>query len=245
LGGTLTVNNLAGFAAGTYRLMTCISCTPTGSFGTINLPAGYLGNVSMGSGYVDLVVSNSALPVTLTSFTAKPTSTNTVALNWASSSEIVNKGFRIERQTGGVNGKFENIGFVASKAPNGNSQTALYYNFIDANPRSGATNYYRLAQEDLDGKTNFSEVRVVNLNGETITMVFPNPSNGVVNISRTANGKKMNVQVIDMTGRLVQQFSNINDSNFKLNIRKSGMYNIKMMYPETGEQSVQRIVIER
>jgi hypothetical protein len=48
-----------------------------------------------------------------------------------------------------------------------------------------------------------------------------------------------------MTGRLVQQFSNINDSNFKLNIRKSGMYNIKMMYPETGEQSVQKIVIER
>ena len=157
----------------------------------------------------------------------------------------MNKGFRIERQAGGVNGKFESLGFVASKANGGNSQTALYYNFIDASPRSGATAYYRLAQEDLDGKTTFSEVRVVKLNGETVSMVFPNPSNGAVNISRTATGKKMNVQVIDMAGRMLQQFTNITDSNFKLNISKSGMYNIKMTYPETGEQSVQRIVIER
>jgi hypothetical protein len=185
-----------------------------------------------------------ALPVTLTSFTAKPTSTNTVALNWATSSEIVNKGFRIERQAGGVNGKFESIGFVASKAIGGNSQTGLYYNFIDANPRSGSTNYYRLAQENLDGKTNYSEVRVVKLNDETVSTVFPNPSTGAVNISRTGNGKKMNILVIDMAGRMVQQFTNITDSNYKLNISKSGIYNIKITYPETGEQSVQRIVIK-
>jgi hypothetical protein len=75
-------------------------------------------------------------------------------------------------------------------------------------------------------------------------MVFPTLSTGAVNISRTANGKKMNILVIDMAGRMVQKFTNITDSNYKLNIRKSGMYNIKITYPETGEQSVQRIVIE-
>jgi hypothetical protein len=195
------------------------------------------------TGKVNLALS--ALPIALTSFTAKPTSTNTVALNWTTSSEMLNKGFRIERQADGVNGKFENIGFVASKANGGNSQTSLYYNFIDASPRSGSIAYYRLAQENLSGNTIFSEVRVVKLNGETVTLVFPNPSNGAVNISRNVNEKKMNVQVIDMAGRMVQQFSNITDSNFKLNIRKSGIYNIKMTYPETGEQSVQRVVIER
>jgi len=84
----------------------------------------------------------------------------------------------------------------------------------------------------------------VKLNGETVSMVFPNPSRGPVNISRTANGKKMDIQVIDMAGRMVQQFTNIADSNFKLNISKSGVYNIKITYPETKEQSVQRIVIE-
>jgi len=191
-----------------------------------------------------LSLAATALPVTLTSFTAKPTSANTVALNWATSSEIVNKGFRIERNDGGVNGKFESLGFVASKSNAGNSQTALYYNFIDASPISGATAFYRLAQEDLDGRTTFSEIRVVKLNGETVYMVFPNPSNGAVNISRTGIGNKMNIQVIDMAGRMVLQFTNITDSNYKLNIRKSGIYNIKMTYPETGEESVQKIVIE-
>jgi hypothetical protein len=201
-------------------------------------------NVNKFSPFAVASIDAAALPVTLTSFTAKPTSTNTVALNWVTSSEIVNKGFRIERQAGGVNGKFESIGFVASKAVGGNSQNALYYNFIDASPRREATAYYRLAQENLDGKTTFSEIRVVKLNGETVSMVFPNPSRGLVNISRTANGKKMSIQVIDMTGRMVQQFTNITDSSYKLNISKSGVYNIKITYPETGEQSVQRIVIE-
>jgi len=223
---------------------------------TINLPAitsgGSLYNIFIQSRSIEtntifadlLILSASALPVTLNSFTAKPTSSGTVALNWATSSEIVNKGFRIERQAGGANGKFETLGFVASKAFGGNSQNAIYYNFIDASPKSGSTAYYRLAQEDLDGKTNFSEVKVVKLNGETVTMVFPTLSTGAVNISRTANGKKMNIQVIDMAGRMVQKFTNITDSNYKLNIRKSGMYNIKITYPETGEQSLQRIVIE-
>ena len=222
---------------------------------TINLPAitsgGIIYNIFLQSRatnipFADLLILNaSALPVTLNSFTAKPTSTSTVSLNWATTSEIVNKGFRIERRAGGANGKFESLGFVASKALGGNSQTALYYNFIDASPKSGSIAYYRLAQEDLDGKTNFSAVRVVNLNGEIVTTVFPTLSNGAVNISRTANGMKMNIQVIDMAGRMVQQFTNITDSNYKLNISKSGIYNIKMTYPETGEQSVQRIIVEK
>jgi hypothetical protein len=201
-------------------------------------------NVNKFSPFTIASITTAALPVILTSFTAKPTSSNTVALNWATSSEIVNKGFRIERQAGGANGKFESLGFVASKALGGNSQNSLYYNFIDANPRIGATAYYRLAQEDLDGKTNLSEVRVVKLNGETVSMVFPNPSNGAIYISRNTNGNKMNIQVIDMEGRMLQQFTNITDSYFKLKISKSGTYNIKMTYPETGEQSVQKIVIE-
>jgi len=192
-----------------------------------------------------LKVGVALLPVTLTTFNAKPTTNGTVNLNWSTSTEVVNKGFRIERQLSSTNGKYESIGFVASKAQNGNSQTDLYYNFTDNNAKSHANSYYRLAQVDLDGATVYSEVRVVKLSGQTVSMVFPNPSNGAVNISRTANGKKMNVQVIDMAGRMLQQFNGITDSNFKVNISKSGMYSIKITYPESGEQSVQRIVIEK
>ena len=186
-----------------------------------------------------------ALPVTLKSFTAKPTPDNKVSLGWVTSTESVNKGFRIERQAGNVNGKFEQIGFVASKAKDGNSQNTLTYNFTDAAPKVGTASFYRLVQEDLDGKLTYTEVRVVKLNGQSVSMVFPNPSNGAVNISRPADGKKMNIQVIDQSGRIISQVSNITDANYRMNISQSGIYSIKMTYPETGEQSIQRIVVQK
>jgi hypothetical protein len=186
-----------------------------------------------------------ALPVTLTSFAAKPTPDNKVSLGWVTSTEQVNKGFRIERQAGYDNGKYEQIGFVGSKAKDGNSQNTLYYSFIDAAPKAGASSFYRLVQEDLDGKLTYSEVRVVKLNGQSVSMVFPSPSNGAVNISRTADGKKMNIQVIDQSGRIVSQVNNITDANYRMNISQSGVYTIKMTYPETGEKSIQRVVVQK
>ncbi len=185
----------------------------------------------------------SALPVTLSSFTAKQTTDNKVALAWVTSSESVNKGFSIERQEEG-SGKFQSLGFIASKAEGGNSQTTLAYSFKDVTAKNG-TNMYRLVQEDLDGTKTYSEVRVVKLNGQSVSMVFPNPSTGVVNISRTADGKKMNIQVIDQSGRIVSQVSNITDANYRMNLPQSGIYNIKLMYPETSEQSIQRIVVQK
>lgn len=190
-------------------------------------------------------ISAAALPVTLTSFTAKPTPDNKVSLAWVTSSEQVNKGFRIERQTTTETGKFAQIGFVATKAKDGNSQSMLTYNFIDNAPKMGASSFYRLVQEDLDGKLTYSDIRAVRLNGQSVSMVFPNPSNGVVNISRTADGKKMNIQVIDQSGKIVSQAFNITDANYTMSILQSGFYSVKLMYPETGEQSIQRIVVQR
>jgi hypothetical protein len=191
------------------------------------------------------VIVASALPVNLTSFTAKPTPDNKVSLVWNTSSESVNKGFRIERQSGSGNGKYEQIGFVGSKAKDGNSQRSLTYNFIDTAPKVGVASFYRLVQEDLDGKLTWSQVRMVKLNGQSVTLVFPNPSNGVVNINRTADGRKMNIQVTDQSGKTIIKVKNITTDNYKINFSHSGAYNIKMIFPETGEESIQRVVIQK
>ena len=192
-----------------------------------------------------IVTVASALPVNLTSFTAKPTPDNKVSLVWNTSSESVNKGFRIERQSGSGNGKYEQIGFVGSKAKDGNSQRSLTYNFIDTAPKVGVASFYRLVQEDLDGKLTWSQVRMVKLNGQSVTLVFPNPSNGVVNINRTADGRKMNIQVTDQSGKTIIKVKNITTDNYKINFSHSGAYNIKMIFPETGEESIQRVVIQK
>lgn len=190
-----------------------------------------------------ILFTPSALPVTLSSFTAKQTTDNKVSLAWVTSSESVNKGFSIERQED-VNGKFQSLGFIPSKAEGGNSQTTLSYNFKDVTAKMG-TNIYRLVQEDLDGKKSNSEVRMVKFSAQSVSNVFPNPSTGAINISRSNDGRKMNIQVLDQSGRVISQVNNIIDNNYKINLLKSGIYNIKMTYPETGEQSIQRIVVQK
>ena len=185
------------------------------------------------------------LPVELINFTAKVTPEKKVALNWATASESVNKGFRIERQNIEYGNKFEKIGFVNSKAPGGNSQMNLYYNFLDNNPKPSTANYYRLVQEDIDGKLTYSEVRMIRIGAQSVSMVFPNPSSGGITISRTADDKKMNIQIIDLSGKVVKEINNISESYYKFNITQPGVYNIKMTYPETGEQSIQRVVVQR
>lgn len=196
-----------------------------------------------GTGILTVNLSASTLPVTLSSFTAKQTTDNNVSLAWVTSSESVNKGFSIERQEEG-SGKFQSLGFIPSKAEGGNSQTTLAYSFKDVTAKEG-TNMYRLVQEDLDGKKTYSEVRVVKLTAQSVSNVFPNPSNGAINISRTNDGKKMNLQVLDQSGRVISQVNNITDANYRMNLPQSGIYSIKMMYPESGEQSIQRIVVQK
>jgi hypothetical protein len=55
----------------------------------------------------------------------------------------------------------------------------------------------------------------------------------------------MNVQVIDQSGKIINNFDNINSANLRLNIPQSGVYTIKISYPETGEQSTQWIVVQK
>jgi hypothetical protein len=198
-------------------------------------------NLSFQTGFF----SDAYLPVQLINFTAKTTPEKKVALSWTTATESVNKGFRIERQTIDLGSKFENIGFVNSKAIGGNSQSNLYYSVLDNNPKPAAANHYRLVQEDLDGTLTYSEVRMIRLGTQSVSMIFPNPSSGGITISRTADDKKMNIQVIDLSGKVVKEINNISESYYKFNITQPGVYNIKMTYPETGEQSIQRVVVQR
>jgi hypothetical protein len=190
------------------------------------------------------IITAIALPVTLINFTAKPTTDGKVALAWTTSTESANRGFRLERQIEGQS-KWEKIGFVASKAPGGNSNRILNYAYTDMNPKLGAVMLYRLAQEDIDGKTTYSEIKAVKLDGRPVATISPNPSSGNLTIKRTADGRKMDVFVVDVAGRVIQQTLGVTESEFRLRIDFNGLYTIRMVYPETGEQSLQRIVIQK
>jgi len=98
------------------------------------------------------------LPVTLISFTATPTAQGTALLRWATATETNNRGFGIERQLA-ANEAWQSVGFVAAQATTGST-----YEFTDKSLASAPAStqaYYRLRQEDIDGKVSYSPVAVI------------------------------------------------------------------------------------
>jgi hypothetical protein len=99
------------------------------------------------------------LPVTLVSFTATPTAQGAALLRWTTAIETNNKGFGIERQLG-KGEAWQPVGYLTT----GNNASGSTYEYTDkslatATPTPQA--YYRLRQEDLDGKVNYSPVAVI------------------------------------------------------------------------------------
>jgi hypothetical protein len=115
------------------------------------------------------------LPVTLISYTAKAQNNNAV-LNWKTASEINNSHFVVEHC---IDGKtFNQIAIVNAKSTQGAD-----YTYTDYNTTSG-TNYYRLQQVDLDGKTTDLGVKSVKFNLQEVAIdAYPNPATDFVNLS--------------------------------------------------------------
>jgi Secretion system C-terminal sorting domain len=176
------------------------------------------------------------LPVTGLEFFAKRISGSQVQLNWSTRQEFNNKGFYIERKKANENA-FTSTCFVGSPAPGGNSHLPLNYSKIDINEFKGIT-YYRLRQEDFDGRFSYSVIRFVN-GGDVVAgmRVWPVPSNGDANVL-LMNIEKDVLQVFDMKGRLVQQFAVSNNVPQKISGLAKGTYVLRLAGNEGMSQKI-------
>lgn len=160
------------------------------------------GNTSeFGASFLPMVITT---PITYLNQLTCTLQNSTVLLNWATATEINNKGFNIQRSADGKS--FTNIGYVASQAENGNSTKTLSYTYTDASPLQG-TNYYRLEQADLDGTTTLSQKTVsVSFAGIASSLqIYPNPAHGTVNINGLQPGS--NVAIYNAAGVLMKRFT--------------------------------------
>ena len=184
-----------------------------------------------------------ALPVSLKSFTISSKSSYN-QLSWITASEMNNKGFEVKRSVGSAN-EFKTIGFVGTRAKDGNSQSEISYSFEDADVKSGQTYNYRLNQIDFDGKSTLSPIRSIKTGSiESNLNVYPNPSQGSTTVNTGSTNGKLNIYVLDNTGRTVNQYLNVSTSNTRINNLKRGLYTLKIVNTETGEQSAQRVVVQ-
>lgn len=185
-----------------------------------------------------------ALPVTLKTFNARRNKSN-VQLTWETATEVMNRGFQVERRTG--NKGWETIAFVDSKAEGGNSTALLAYAYNDVNTYSGITQY-RLRQVDMDGKATYSEIRSVR--GEQQggrTIIYPNPSSdGTVNVVfEEEGGARRDIFVTDMSGRILKQWRGYANNSLQVNNLGSGVYTIRIVNNETGTQIAEKLIVNK
>lgn len=164
------------------------------------------------------------LPVGLSSFTATRRGTKAL-IEWITVSETNNKGFNIERSTDGI--VWSNIGFVSSKATNGNSNQRLEYSYTDKAPLSGI-NQYRLKQTDMDGKYEYSVIRQLSFgNGNTIS-IHPNPAKDYVVVDGLDGDET--IKIYDITGHIVKETKTMLSSvTLPLDTLSEGLYQISII----------------
>ena len=187
-----------------------------------------------------ITLAQAPLPVLGLEFNAKRINNSKVQLDWKTVQEIDNKGFFVERKKDNeVN--FTQLHFVKSAAPNGNSSLPLNYSHIDANDFRGKT-YYRLKQEDLDGKFMYSTVKLVNgSNGKSISLkAWPIPSAGPVNISAEGIDNDI-LLVFDNNGRLMKQLSITAKTPVQITGLMPGNYIVKL---GSQKELYQKIIIQ-
>ncbi|HEX7367611.1 MAG TPA: hypothetical protein VF273_10970, partial [Pelobium sp.] len=110
------------------------------------------GNVNATLDFDNFVITELAtLPISLTSFTAKPVD-KSILLNWTTASEKNNQKFEVLKSADGKTFKT-----IASLDGAINSDVEKKYSFADENPFAG-TNYYQLKQTDVDGASSYSNV---------------------------------------------------------------------------------------
>lgn len=194
-----------------------------------------------------VITVNCTLPVTITSL-AGSKETNGNVLRWTTQTEQNNKGFDIERSADGRT--FSTIGFVASKAINGNSNQNINYNFVDDRAANN-TYYYRLRQVDLDNKATVSNT--IRIKGEkatalTLSGIYPNPVQEKLNIMIDApTGDQISLIITDIYGKQVlQQIVSVetgsNTASFAVNHLASGTYIVKLIAKSNNETSVAKFV---
>lgn len=166
-------------------------------------------------------INISSLPVSLLYFSQRCEGSN-VWLQWATASELNNSYFTIERSADAVNWYA-----IKTIAGAGNSNTTLTYHFTDST--ATGTNFYRLKQTDLDGRSSFSDV-INSSCGNTATTfgISPNPGKNIVVISGLP--AKGSLRITDNKGREVVPFKTYTGTAYSINIEKfaTGIYYVSV-----------------
>jgi trimeric autotransporter adhesin len=186
-----------------------------------------------------------ALPVTWLSFRATLEGSDKVNLHWSTASESNNEGFDIQRSENGRD--WQTIAFEAGA---GTTSGITNYQYTD-NIQSLITNhqslYYRLQQRDYDGTTDYSPVRVIQLEtNQGGVRLFPNPASEEATVAFAEPlSSRGRLQVFNENGRRVAEYAlapQTTEFSFRVKPLPAGTYLVKIT--AGAQEWVKRLVVE-
>ncbi len=158
--------------------------------------------------FSDLYIGD-VLPLKLISFNAE-VENDVVALKWITASEENLKKFVIERS-------YDNKNFseVQAVLPHGDASDKNNYTFLDKlTENSPSTVYYRLHSIDINGKGEYSEIRVITRqkDSELNISAYPNPvmNNLLVTIPPAWQKKNVMFELLTVNGQVAKIFKTTN-----------------------------------
>jgi hypothetical protein len=178
------------------------------------------------------------LPVELSSFTVNILGGTKAELKWATTTEVNNYGFDVERKT---KNKWEKIGFVQG---NGNSNSPKEYSYVDNNLFGGCKFQYRLKQIDNDGQFEYSdvvEVEAVPTKYE-LSQNYPNPFNPNTTIRFSLPKQtQLKINIYNMLGELVEKIAegNYEAGYYKVNFNASNLPSGTYIYRIESNEFIQ------
>ncbi|HEY5773514.1 MAG TPA: T9SS type A sorting domain-containing protein, partial [Chitinophagaceae bacterium] len=189
------------------------------------------------------IPSSIQLPVNMYEFNAKRNNSN-VLLEWATTYESLNQGFRVQRKTNNID--FEDVAFVPSQAPGGNSQIKLTYRYNEVNNFKGVSQY-RIIQTDMENKIRVSETRsVAGESSKHNLIIYPNPStDGVVNLVFENSRSLRDAVLCNMFGQQLKKWSSISSNTIVLENLIPGVYHFSVINSETGEMQNAKFVVNK
>jgi len=245
--GTVTMKNdsIAAFtfsSNSTIPMSNAVTATDNTKMGSFDFTVQDAEGSAMTRSVNVLYSPASATPVQFVDFQAKRTDNHTVSLNWETKQEINCKNFEIQKSSNGKD--FISTGnVVTSKSVNGNSAAPLTYQTTDLNTETSVT-YYRIVQNDLDGKSQYSSIQQVQGATGSAVNIWPVPSSGQINIQTDKSLSQAQVLVYTLLGKCIMHEAIESGKVLQFTIPAKGVYLVKVVNNDNVKLYEGKVIIK-
>lgn len=176
------------------------------------------------------------LPLDLLSFSAKPDALGkSVNLNWKTANEVNTQDFLVERRTDDT--EFATVGTMLSKNVAGTHN----YSFTDVRPVAG-NSYYRLKQRDKDGKSSYSDIANVKIDGIALSL-YPNPVSKELVVSHDYVKQSASLKVVGLDGKThIKTNSAAGSSSTTINVASLASGTYLLVHDVNGKAQSQKFI---